>query len=61
MDVIVKVGHWSLLKENQHRIEAFKVCCFRRLRWVSRSDHKTNEWVLDHTAEDRQLLLYNTA
>ena len=44
---------WSLCKKDQRQIETFKMCCFRRLLRVSRTRHKTNEWVLLELNEER--------
>ena len=47
---------WTLRKEDQRRIEAFEMWCFRRLLRVSWTQHKTNEWVLQELNENIQLL-----
>ena len=36
---------WTLLSEDQKYIEAFKMRCYRRSLRISRTKHKTNEWI----------------
>jgi len=47
---------WTPRKQDQRRIEAFEMWCYRRPLRVSWTQRKTNEWVLLELGEKRQLL-----
>jgi len=37
---------WTLRNKEEKYIEAFEMCCYRRLLRIPRTQHKTNEWIL---------------
>ena len=38
---------WVMASGDKKRVDAFKLCCYRRLVRVSWEQTKTNKWVLD--------------
>ena len=47
---------WTLKRNDEKRIEAFEMWCYRRLLRVSYREHRTNEWILQKLGTERQLL-----
>ena len=47
---------WSLRKEDEKRLEAFKMWVWRRMEKVKWTERKRNDEVLDMVGEERKLL-----
>ena len=43
--VICGCETWTLLADSKKRIQAFETECLRKLLFISRLEHKTNDWV----------------
>ena len=44
---------WILKRNDEKKIEAFEMWCYRRLLRVSYREHRTNEWVLQKLGTER--------
>jgi len=47
---------WTLIKNEKTRLDAFKMKGLRKILWVSWTAKKTNEWILDKTGVNMELL-----
>ena len=48
---------WTLRKHNETKIRAFEMKCLRYALRISRTKKRTNEWVLNTSETERQLLV----
>jgi hypothetical protein len=52
--MVRKLG--TFLKVDRKYLESFEMCCWRRMKNISRTDHVRNEEVLQTVEEDRNIL-----
>ena len=45
---------WTLRNKEEKYIEAFEMCCYRRLLRIPWTQHKTNEWILCQLKVDKR-------